>query len=135
MTDLLLPEDTVLHESQYHTPTYRLRPPALRRPSATGEQPVYRPATIADLDAPVDELTRLALGETLVLPVDACPVPVREAVPTVYAAPVGDRPPGYRGTRRMPMPPAPRWAWGCVGAGLVLAAQSAVGLVLLAVAW
>lgn len=48
--------------------------------------------------------------------------------------PEPSRPAGYRGTRRMAEPPAPRWAWSLVGAGLVLAAQSAVGLVLLAVA-
>lgn len=52
----------------------------LRRPDASGEFPFYQPQTIGD----VDELARLALGATLVLPINAEPPPPRHAVPTVY---------------------------------------------------
>ncbi len=52
----------------------------LRRPDASGEFRLYQPRTIGD----VDELARLALGATLVLPVNAEPAPPRHAVPTVY---------------------------------------------------
>ena len=60
--------------------TYRTRPPVLRRSDASGEFPFYQPDTIGD----VDELARLALGATLVLPINAEPAPPRHAVPTVY---------------------------------------------------
>lgn len=83
MTSTLSPHDT---DAEYRTLNLAnfLRPDRLRRPDATGEQPVYQPE----------------------------PVVVAEAVPTVYRSD-RDRPRRYRGERRVAAPPhapAPLWA-------------------------
>jgi len=107
--------------------TYATRPPVLRRPDATGELPIYRPAG-------VEELARLSAGETLILPTDAPAHTPRHAVPAVYPQPEEDapqpdgRPDGYQSRHRAADPP---WAWALVGAG-ALAFGEVVGLVLLA---
>lgn len=98
--------------------TYTINPPALRRSDASGEFPVYNPATIGI----VDELHRLSAGETLVLPVGATPALARHAAPTVYRpTQQEDRPEGYQARHRAANPP---WAWVLIGAGTVLAAQA-----------
>lgn len=141
MTSTISPDDTGTHNLSHY-----LRADRCRRPDSTGEMPVYEPTTIgivagaaglADVETAIllrgsEELARLALGETLILPVGAQPAPPRHAAPTVYlpgpavslaeVLPQPDvRPPGYRGTRRKSDPP---WAWALIGAGTVLAAQA-----------
>lgn len=135
MTDLLSPESTGEISTLDHHDTDRTRnltgflgEGRLRRPDATGEHPIYIPQTIARVDEP----TRLATGETLVLPVDATPVVPRPAAPTVYLPLVGASPPRYRGEHRREDPP---WLWALVGAVLLLIGEAiAAGLLVLAVA-
>lgn len=128
MTSTISPDDTGTHNLSHY-----LRADRCRRPDSTGEMPVYEPKTIgivpgaaglADVDTKIllrgsEELARLQLGETLILPVDAEPAPPRHAAPTVYlpgsAVSLAEvlpqpekRPPDYRGRYRKA--PWPRWA-------------------------
>ncbi len=112
--------------------TYLTQRPNLRRPDASGEFPLYRPASFGD----VDRMARAALEATLVLPtptppLDSLPDAVRRPAPSVHAAEplYPPRPPGYRGARRMVEPKAPRaavpgWAWLLVLVGASLISQA-----------
>jgi hypothetical protein len=82
----------------------------LRRSDATGEQPVYRPETIAVVDAVREWPT--------------VPVP---PLSTVYDGRAKRR----RGGRHRA--PVPAWAWLALGAGVVLLAEAAAVLGALAV--
>jgi hypothetical protein len=133
MTDLLSPIDT--GEIATGDRTQNLAPfiaglrPALRRPDVSGEHPIYQPKTIGVVDEP----TRLAAGETLVLPVDATPVVPRPPVPAVYLpAPFEVPPPRYRGEHRKA---DPAWAWALIGAGLLVVGEAVAALFVLVVAW
>lgn len=110
-----------------------MRPP--RRPDASGEFPIItgtRPAG-------ADELARLAAGETLVLPLDAAPMPRHAAAPTVYQpstptvrrpAPTDVRKPVMgRGRHRAPRSP---WRLALYGAAALLVGELLAGLFTLA---
>jgi hypothetical protein len=95
--------------------TYRIGPPAFRRPDATGELPMlFHPGGPAG----AAELARLAIGETLILPTGAQPAPARPAVATVY----GERPEGYQSRHRRPAP-----SWPAATAIVALAAVAFAG--------
>jgi hypothetical protein len=113
--------------------TYFTQPPALRRPDATGEHPVYRPGGLVDRPAGLAELARLSAGETLVLPVEAVPYPAPPVIAAVYPArhaALPERPDGYRGRRRRPVP---GWAMLLIGAGVILIAEATSALTMIAV--
>lgn len=108
----------------------------VRRSDVSGEFPLYQPQTIGD----VDQLARQALEATLVHafplpPLASLPEEVRRPAPSVHRAAPPEpkpekRPRGYRGTRRMVVPPPrdPSWPW------LVLPIAAAVLMVTVQVA-
>jgi hypothetical protein len=105
------------------TPTERLfvAMPATARLDVDDQLRHYQPVG-------VDQLNRLAAGETLVLPLGAAPAPARPAMPTTYGEPAivegcdccahEQKPVLGRGRRRRPWPRiSPWWALAAFVAG------------------